>query len=283
MPRGLPAAELAALGPGRRRARRDLVLGRRLRRLPRRGQGRGRRPAEARRRAGARDALRHLRGAEHLERPRRRHRDMDRRRSRERDAARHRARRRQHLYPAFPYTSYARMKPADVADLRAYLATLPAVAGRQPGHDLKFPYSFRRGLGLWQLAFLDSGPVVDARRRRPGGGPRAVPGRGPGPLRRVPHRRGTSPARSTLARWLAGAPNPTGKGRVPNITSGEGGLATGAPRTSPPSSRPASPPTTTRSAAPWSRCRRTWRCSRPRTARRSRAYLKAVPPLASAR
>ena len=35
-----------------------------------------------------------------------------------------------HLYPAFPYASYIRMQPQDIADLRAFLATLPAVAGQ---------------------------------------------------------------------------------------------------------------------------------------------------------
>src|SRR4030081_1110065 len=32
-----------------------------------------------------------------------------------------------HYYPAFPYTSYAKMQPRDVTDLMAYLRTLPAV------------------------------------------------------------------------------------------------------------------------------------------------------------
>ena len=35
-----------------------------------------------------------------------------------------------HYYPSFPYTSYARMKTEDVMDLKAYLDTLPPVAGR---------------------------------------------------------------------------------------------------------------------------------------------------------
>src|SRR5262249_30703972 len=34
----------------------------------------------------------------------------------------------EHLYPAFPYTSYQRMRLDDVRDLYAYLKTLPAVA-----------------------------------------------------------------------------------------------------------------------------------------------------------
>ena len=129
-----------------------------------------------------------------------------------------------HLYPAFPYASYARMKPQDIADLRAYLATLPAVAGPAPGHELCGSRSVRRGLGLWKLAFLDSGPAVDARRaptRRSRAGSTWSRGRA---TAANATRRATSPARSTspLARRRAG--NPEGKGRVPNITGGEGGI-----------------------------------------------------------
>ena len=128
-----------------------------------------------------------------------------------------------HLYPAFPYTSYARMKPADVADLRAYLATLPAVAGRQPGHELEFPYSFRRGLGLWQLAFLDSRPAVALDTSDPAVARGQYLAEGPGHCGECHTDRNFAGA-PDLARWLAGAPNPTGKGRIPNITPGEGGL-----------------------------------------------------------
>ena len=60
-----------------------------------------------------------------------------------------------HLYPAFPYTSYQRMKVEDLIDLKAYLDTLPAVANVVPPHDLPFPFSIRRGLGLWQLLYVD--------------------------------------------------------------------------------------------------------------------------------
>lgn len=61
-----------------------------------------------------------------------------------------------HYYPAFPYPSYRNMTPDDLADLFAYLKTLPAVTHRAPDHDLPFPFNIRRGLGLWKLAFLDA-------------------------------------------------------------------------------------------------------------------------------
>ena len=41
-----------------------------------------------------------------------------------------------HYYPAFPYTSYQRMRMEDVRDLFAYLKTLPPVQGKVRGHDL---------------------------------------------------------------------------------------------------------------------------------------------------
>src|ERR1700744_5360872 len=61
-----------------------------------------------------------------------------------------------HLYPAFPYTSYQRMTPKDVADLAAFLRTLPAVKGKAPENALPFPFSIRRAVGLWKLLFFDN-------------------------------------------------------------------------------------------------------------------------------
>ena len=64
----------------------------------------------------------------------------------------------EHLYPAFPYTSYQHMRFDDLRDLFAYLKTLPPVTGRVRDHALKFPFNVRRGLGLWKLLFLDGEP-----------------------------------------------------------------------------------------------------------------------------
>ena len=63
-----------------------------------------------------------------------------------------------HLFPAFPYTSYANMRTEDLRDLFAYLRTLPAVAGRVRDHDLRFPFNIRRAVGLWKLLFFDGAP-----------------------------------------------------------------------------------------------------------------------------
>ena len=64
----------------------------------------------------------------------------------------------QHLYPAFPYTSYENIRFDDLRDLFAYLKTLPPVKGRVRDHDLRFPFSIRRGVGLWKLLYLDDAP-----------------------------------------------------------------------------------------------------------------------------
>jgi mono/diheme cytochrome c family protein len=65
-----------------------------------------------------------------------------------------------HYFPAFPYTSYQRMKLEDVRDLFAYLKTLPAVPGRVRDHDLPFPFNIRRALGGWKLLYLDGRPFT---------------------------------------------------------------------------------------------------------------------------
>jgi mono/diheme cytochrome c family protein len=64
----------------------------------------------------------------------------------------------EHLYPAFPYTSYQRMSVNDLRDLFAFLKTLPAVRGRAPAHELSFPFNIRRLIGGWKLLFLDGLP-----------------------------------------------------------------------------------------------------------------------------
>ncbi|WP_026381195.1 c-type cytochrome [Afifella pfennigii] len=122
-----------------------------------------------------------------------------------------------HYYPAFPYASYARMRAEDVLDLKAYLDTLPAVSNEVAGHDLAFPYNLRRGLGLWKRLYLSDAPVVSltADAERLLRGRYLVEGAGHCGECHTP--RGTLGAMREDA-WLAGAPNPEGKGRIPNIT-----------------------------------------------------------------
>jgi mono/diheme cytochrome c family protein len=65
----------------------------------------------------------------------------------------------QHYYPAFPYTSFTRMRWDDVPDLMAYLRTLPPVSGRTRPHDLPFPFSIRRLIGLWKQLYFSPGTL----------------------------------------------------------------------------------------------------------------------------
>lgn len=122
-----------------------------------------------------------------------------------------------HYYPAFPYTSYARMKLADVADLYAFMKTLPAVQGRAAGHELGFPFNVSRGIGLWKLVNLSPDPVLALE----GASDQVKAGQylveGPGHCGECHTRRDFSGG-VVKADWLAGAVAAEGDGVVPNIT-----------------------------------------------------------------
>lgn len=128
-----------------------------------------------------------------------------------------------HYYPSFPYASYARMPVEDVIDLKAFLDTLPSVAGHVEAHSLGFPWFLRRGVGAWKRRYLDTEPLT------PGATPTLVE-RGRLLVEGAGHCGECHTPRDRLGglmrdRWLAGAPNPEGKGRVPNITPGGENIA----------------------------------------------------------
>ncbi len=128
-----------------------------------------------------------------------------------------------HYYPSFPYTSYQRMPAGDVRDVFAYILTLPPVEGRARDHDLPFPLTVRRGLGLWKLAALDG----EAFRPDPAK-PEAVNRgaylvEGPGHCAECHSARNLAGIVRAETRF-AGGPNPEGKGWVPNITPHETGI-----------------------------------------------------------
>jgi mono/diheme cytochrome c family protein len=62
--------------------------------------------------------------------------------------------RREHYYPAFPYTSYTGMTLSDVRDLYSYLKTLRPVSGRAPPHHPSVLFAIRRSVGFWKLLFF---------------------------------------------------------------------------------------------------------------------------------
>jgi mono/diheme cytochrome c family protein len=122
-----------------------------------------------------------------------------------------------HYYPAFPYTSYQRMRLDDLRDLFAYLKTLPAVAGRVRDHDLPFPFGFRRGLGLWKLLYLDGVPFTPDPTKSATLNRGAYLVEGPGHCAECHSPRNLFGGIIASERF-AGGPNPEGKSWIPNIT-----------------------------------------------------------------
>ena len=122
-----------------------------------------------------------------------------------------------HYYPSFPYTSYTRMTLEDVIDLKAFLDTLAPVPGRVEGHTLGFPWSVRRGIGIWKRRYLDATPVVATESAGPAieRGRYLVEGAGHCGECHTPRDRFGG---LDVTRWLSGAPDPEGKGSVPDIT-----------------------------------------------------------------
>ncbi len=122
----------------------------------------------------------------------------------------------EHYYPALPYASYAKMQMQDVADLHAYLQTLPADATPSQPHEMSFPFSRREAVGVWKLLFLDDDWALP-------GNLTPTADRGRYIAEALAHCGECHTPRTLLggldtARWLAGAPNPSGEGRIPNIT-----------------------------------------------------------------
>jgi len=62
------------------------------------------------------------------------------------------------LYPAFPYTAFAKMSDADMQALYGYLMSQPAVRAEPPRTELAFPYNLRPTLAGWNMLFHDNTP-----------------------------------------------------------------------------------------------------------------------------
>lgn len=125
----------------------------------------------------------------------------------------------EHLYPSFPYGSYARMSPKDIGDLFAYLKTLPASANVAPPHELGFPFNIRMAVGGWKFLYFSDTPRVelasaDEKVKR---GQYLV--EGPGHCGEC-HTPRNALGGFEAGKWLAGGPNPEGQGTIPDITPG---------------------------------------------------------------
>ena len=124
----------------------------------------------------------------------------------------------QHYYPAFPYAAYSHVTDADIADLFAYIRALPESDVPDQAHEVGFPFSIRRGLGVWKILFTQSDYVVTADLSE-------EQQRGRYLAEGLGHCAECHTPRNALggldrSRWMGGAPNPSGKGRIPNITPG---------------------------------------------------------------
>ncbi|MGB3554871.1 MAG: cytochrome c [Jannaschia sp.] len=124
-----------------------------------------------------------------------------------------------HYYPAFPYSSYRFAEQQDVADLWAFWQDLPASDAASLPHDLGFPFSIRRSVGVWKrLALPDGWATPDPAT------PEATRGRylseALGHCGEC-HTPRDGLGRMDRDRFLAGAPNPSGRGSIPNVTPAE--------------------------------------------------------------
>ncbi|WP_420567247.1 c-type cytochrome [Thalassovita sp.] len=121
-----------------------------------------------------------------------------------------------HYYPALPYTTYAKAAPQDIADLFAFLMTLPKDATPNRAHEVGFPFNIRRSLGGWKLLFASDDWMTDA--------PSEQLQRGRYLVEALAHCGECHTPRNALggmdrAKWLQGAPNPSGRGKIPDLTT----------------------------------------------------------------
>jgi mono/diheme cytochrome c family protein len=122
----------------------------------------------------------------------------------------------QHYYPAFPYTAYRLAERQDLVDLWAFWQTLPASDTPSQPHDLGFPFTLRRTVGVWNILNLRDDFVIT-------GDLTEQQARGRYLAEALAHCAECHTPRDALggldpARWMAGAPNPSGTGTIPALT-----------------------------------------------------------------
>lgn len=122
-----------------------------------------------------------------------------------------------HYFPAFPYTSYAKMADGDIVDLWAYLQTLPPSSEPSKAHEVGFPFNIRRSLGGWKFLFFKDDWVMA------GNDLGAELTRGRYLVEALGHCAECHTPRNALGgldlgQWMAGAPDPSGKGTIPPLT-----------------------------------------------------------------
>jgi mono/diheme cytochrome c family protein len=120
----------------------------------------------------------------------------------------------QHYYPAFPYTAYTKMTDQDLVDLWAFMQTLPTSDVASKPHDVGFPFNIRRSVGGWKFLFMTDSYVMDV--------PPELE-RGRYLVEALAHCAECHTPRNPVgaldkARWMGGAPNPSGTGTIPSLT-----------------------------------------------------------------
>ena len=63
----------------------------------------------------------------------------------------------QHLYPAFPYTSFTKINDADLHALYAYFMNLKPVNAPARTNEMRFPFNQRWLMGAWKRLFFTEG------------------------------------------------------------------------------------------------------------------------------
>jgi mono/diheme cytochrome c family protein len=123
----------------------------------------------------------------------------------------------ENLIPAFPYTSYAKLKPEDVADIWAYLQSLPPVKNAVPDQAGLMQNMMRRGLTFWKmLAFDPAQPAPQDTARSAEWNRGAYLVNGPGHCAEC-HTPRTAYMALDATRAFMGGPHPDGKGKVPSL------------------------------------------------------------------
>jgi len=122
-----------------------------------------------------------------------------------------------HYFPAFPYMAYRAMKVPDILDLRAYLASLPAVTAPAPRHRVPLLGLARRGVGLWKRLAFAQAPFAFASASGGGSWTRgAYLVNAPGHCGEC-HTPKNLLMIESLDRYMAGGPHPGGEGKVPSL------------------------------------------------------------------
>jgi mono/diheme cytochrome c family protein len=72
-----------------------------------------------------------------------------------------------HLYPAFPYPSFAKLTDADIASLYLFVKTIEPTHAQAKPNEMEFPYNLRFGLRAWNKLFHDSSTYATDHARSP--------------------------------------------------------------------------------------------------------------------